>query len=62
MNVAHHQSGHLVDANPVASVPAPRLPGHDNLVIEHLHEFGASSVTSLCTVISISDSLSCLRH
>lgn len=60
MSATQHLSGPPLDTIPVASVPAPRVPGHDKLVIEHLHEFAVSSVMSL--TVSISDSLSCLPH
>jgi hypothetical protein len=60
MNASKSPARTHFDASPVASVPPPRVPGHENLVIEHLSEFTASSVTSMC--ISISDSLSSARH
>lgn len=61
MNAIQHMPGSILDTGPVASVPAPRVPAHDNLVIEHLSEFAAQSVTGMCHVTA-SDSLSFLRH
>jgi hypothetical protein len=61
MNASMHMPRTSIDAAPVAGVSGSRLPAQEQLVIEHLHEFAAASVTGMCH-ITASDSLSFLRH
>jgi hypothetical protein len=61
MNASKHTPWTSMDAAPVAGMSASRLPAQEKLVIEHLHEFAAASVTGMCH-ITASDSLSFLGH
>jgi hypothetical protein len=55
MNTTKHLSRTALTASTVATVPAPRVPGHDNLVIENLSEF-ALGVPGSCSGYCWTDS------
>jgi hypothetical protein len=55
MNTTKHLSRTAPNAIPAATVPAPRVPGHDNLVIEQLSEF-ATGVPGSCSGFCWTDS------
>jgi hypothetical protein len=55
MNTTKHLSRTALHGIPAATVPAPRVPGHDNLVIEQLSEF-AMGVPGSCSGFCWTDS------
>lgn len=55
MNTTKHLSRSALNGIPAAAASAPRVPGHENLVIEHLSEF-AMGVPGSCSGYCWTDS------